>query len=365
LAAPKTTIWDLEPHTAAKHAILGRYLSAWLPILSHGGFPEIVYIDAFAGPGTYSKGEDGSPIIALKALLTHKSPIRATCRFHFIELDKDRAAALNDGITRLFSEFGRPANVHVTVHQDEFEKAYATIRPQLAAQRKPTFAFIDPFGWTGMPFDLVAELVQRPSSEVLINFMFEEVNRFLSHPDQVANFDRLFGGNAWISCVDQLGHKRNQCLRDLYACQLRERARANYVRHFEMKNARNATDYYLFFATNNFAGLKKMKEAMWKVDEGGQFSFSDATDPNQLVMFDRPRFDILSDQIASEFSGRTVPVSEVEHFVVAQTAFRETHFKSQVLKPMECSSLPQVKVVKAKPGRRQGTYPDGTVLEFA
>lgn len=57
------TIWDIEPHTAAKHDILRRYLQAWIPILG-STHERIVYIDAFAGPGIYKGGEDGSPIVA-------------------------------------------------------------------------------------------------------------------------------------------------------------------------------------------------------------------------------------------------------------------------------------------------------------
>lgn len=33
MAIPKETIWEIEPHTQAKHEILRRYLSAWFPIL--------------------------------------------------------------------------------------------------------------------------------------------------------------------------------------------------------------------------------------------------------------------------------------------------------------------------------------------
>src|SRR6266446_7528365 len=72
MAAPRTTVWELEPHTRAKHEILRRYLQAWMPILAQGGFKNILYIDGFAGPGRYAGGEDGSPIIAVS--LT--SPIR-------------------------------------------------------------------------------------------------------------------------------------------------------------------------------------------------------------------------------------------------------------------------------------------------
>lgn len=65
---PRTTIWELEPHTAAKHEILRRYLQAWAPILSQGKFPNLVIVDGFAGPGRYSRGEEGSPIISIKAV---------------------------------------------------------------------------------------------------------------------------------------------------------------------------------------------------------------------------------------------------------------------------------------------------------
>src|SRR5688572_7872743 len=94
MAAPKATIWLLDPPTRAKHAILRRYLQAWTPILSLGGFPTIAYVDGFAGPGIYAGGEDGSPIIALKAALEHKERIKATVLFLFIEEHADRAATL-------------------------------------------------------------------------------------------------------------------------------------------------------------------------------------------------------------------------------------------------------------------------------
>ena len=81
MTAPKSTVWDLSPHTKAKHGILKRYLQAWTPVLSLGGFPDIIYIAGFAGPGRYSKGEDGSPVIALREALAHKVP--ASTRLFF------------------------------------------------------------------------------------------------------------------------------------------------------------------------------------------------------------------------------------------------------------------------------------------
>ena len=365
MATPKQTIWELEPHTAAKHAILRRYMSAWLPILSHGGFQKLAYIDAFSGPGSYLGGEDGSPVIALKAMLDHESAIKAQCHFDFVELDPQRAAALTKAVEATTDQLGKPSNAHITVHQKTFEDAYVSIDAKLrSAKTIPTFAFIDPFGWKGLPFSIVSELLNRPSTEVLINFMFEEINRFLEHPDQGRNFDRLFGCSDWKACASLHGPERNRCIRDLYAQKLSQIAR--YVRFFEMRNKSNATDYFLFFATNNMIGLKKMKEAMWKVDQGGAFSFSDATHPDQLTLFvNEPNFKQLRTLILQRFKGREASVEQVEEFVVAETAFRETHFKRQILKPLEDDPNEGFAVIRAKPGRTKGSFPPGTVLKFA
>src|SRR5687768_1930123 len=72
---PRDVLWDLDPHTIAKHRILRRYVDAWLPIMA--SYPRrLVLIDGFAGPGRYRGGEDGSPVILLKAYLEHQQRVR-------------------------------------------------------------------------------------------------------------------------------------------------------------------------------------------------------------------------------------------------------------------------------------------------
>jgi hypothetical protein len=99
-----------------------------------------------------------------------------------------------------------------------------------------------------------------------------------------------------------------------------------------------------------------MKEAMWKVDALGEFRFSDVTDPNQMVMFNEPSFDSLRSEVLTRFSNRTATVAEVEEFVLAKTAFRETHYKKQILAPLEAAG--QLTVLNPKPNRRAGQYGD-------
>jgi three-Cys-motif partner protein len=363
MASPKTTVWPLEPHTRAKHAILRRYLQAWTPILTQGGFPRIAYVDGFAGPGQYQGGEEGSPIIALRAALDHRDRISANVIFLFVELDEDRAANLR----ALVDAIPLPPNFSPKIDGGRtFAQAFEDFRKLHVGQigrLPPTFAFIDPFGWTGAPFSVVQYILTQSSCEVFVTFMYEEINRFISLPDQAANFDELFGTVEWRNCVNLVKSvERNRCLHDLYVRQLKTAARAKYVRSFQMRNASGMTDYYLFYATNNLVGLKKMKEAMWKIDEGGEFTFSDATDPHQMVLFGKePRFELLQERILKRFGGQEASVGEIEEFVLNETAFRETHYKQQVLKPLELADPPRIAAINAAPARRRGTFGDAAM----
>ena len=224
MAAPRQTIWQLEPHTRAKHEILKRYLQAWMIILSQGKFAEILYIDGFAGPGEYAGGEAGSPIIALDTALGFKPPLTAKVHFLFVEERNDRA----DHLRKQVALRTLPANFSVIVEggvtfEAAFEKRYAEFVRN--GRLMPTFAFIDPFGWTGAPFSLVKKILAQRSCEVFVNFMYEEINRFIGHPDQVANFNSFFGTDEWKQCVDATDPRtRNRCLHDLYLRQLHTNA---------------------------------------------------------------------------------------------------------------------------------------------
>ena len=71
MATPTETLWELDPHTTAKHEILRRYLGAWFPILNrHHG--RIVYIDGFAGPGRYIGGEPQAHAYGRGRILVHR-----------------------------------------------------------------------------------------------------------------------------------------------------------------------------------------------------------------------------------------------------------------------------------------------------
>ena len=190
-------VWPLPPHTAAKHEILRLYLGAWFPILGTGTSRDLLYLDGFAGPGEYSGGERGSPLIALDAALPVASSLRGTARFVFSELDDARASHLQEVLDRR----SYPENFRLEVFPGRpFEEVVSQFLDELETSRSAMpalFVFIDPFGWTGFPMDLVRRILQLPRAEVFINFMYADINRFVSLDEQSSNFDSLFGCAEW------------------------------------------------------------------------------------------------------------------------------------------------------------------------
>lgn len=365
MPTPTKTIWPIEPHTLAKHEILRRYLGAWFGIMGQTN-PKIVYLDGFAGPGCYAEGQEGSPIIALRSALDHhKNQTIQNATFVFVEADGERVQQLRDEINKHFPSI--PPCFNILIKQNEFDDTLDHLLNQLDSQGQkldPTFAFIDPFGFAGAPFQLVQRLLSNPKTEVFINIMVEPINRFIGHPDPhiVNQIVALFGTNQ-VCQVIKSENNRVRKLIELYQAQLSKYAA--FVRYFEMRDKNNRPIYCLFFASNNRLGHVKMKEAFWKVDSNFGFSFSDATNPNQMVLFKDEVAPRLADELVGHFSGRQVLTEEIIHdYVEDQTAYTSKHAK-EALTILENSKRIMVDPKKndGRP-RRRGTFPDQVVVTF-
>lgn len=361
----KDIIWTIEPHTEAKHEILRKYLDAWLPIITrwHG---RVLYVDGFAGPGEYVNGEDGSPIIAIKSVLEHKADIRAEIRMLFIEANKNRYEFLKQKVDKL----KLPPNIKTKCICEKFYESLTEILNYLDEQKArlaPAFVFIDPFGFTGIPFSVIKRIMENERCEVLITFMYEEINRFISDKRLWDGLNETFGTEEWQQVISENDSKQREILlHNIYKKQLEQEVNIKFVHSFKMTNKINKTDYFLFFGTNSIVGLKKMKEAMWKVDESGAFQFSDATyNPAQPMLFQiEPNYDHLKKIILKNFKKKSVSIIELENFILTQTPFRETHYKKQILRPMEMEKEEEIKVDCPNRKRKKGTFPSDCIIQF-
>jgi three-Cys-motif partner protein len=344
----------MVPHTAAKHLLLKRYLDRWFPILGKYN-QRINYIDGFAGPGEYEGGEPGSPLLAIKAAKYHVEhgtlAPNVTINFIFVEANADYARHLQGKLDGL----SRPPQFKAGVIQGEFAGVIGGILDDLQTEKKllaPTFAFVDPFGFSGIPFDLMARILANPKCEVFVNIMIEFINRFLEHPNDkvLANFPNTFGTDEVLDIPRQSGDRARAIL-SLYRRQLKSKAK--FVGRFDMHGRKDQKTYSLFFASNSPKGFEKMKEAMWSVDEaeGGKFSDFEPGAAGQTSLFGCAG---LWEEMLARFRGKRVPMSQVEPFVIEQTDYLPQHARS-VLKDMEDGGRISVEPV---PGykRRKGTF---------
>jgi three-Cys-motif partner protein len=190
--------WDCPPHTKAKHQMLSRYLGGWYPILSSWN-GRVVFLDGFAGRGRYNDGSEGSPLIALRTLLDHQFFARMRHRefvFLFIEANYQNAQSLEYEIDAFKAARAPwPDSVKAYVINEKFDVTANSMLGTLREQKKnlaPTFAFVDPFGYSGLPMDVLAELLSYPHAEVFVNFMVGHVQRFIRRDGQENAMRSLF-----------------------------------------------------------------------------------------------------------------------------------------------------------------------------
>lgn len=363
MPAPTNVIWSMDDHTRAKHVILRKYLDAWFPIMASSN-ERLLLIDGFAGPGEYENGEIGSPLVMIEAFLRHNfDAVRSKeVMFLFVEKDHARLQHLRQLLQQRDKCEAFPPTMKYRFWEGAFADALDTILSHAEAQQAPlmpTFAFIDPFGYSDTPMSLIKRLMNHRGCEVLITFMYEEINRFLTanYSTKAQQYDSLFGTDEWRAIITGQPDSKERALRihDLYQNQLINYADARYVRSFCMRNKRNARDYYLFFATKHIKGMEAMKRAMWKVDPTGAYQFSDFTNPYQLFLFDQPDYTLLQSMLSNKFKGRTVSLQEIEEFVIGETPFFT--FKEKALRPMELAGKIEVQLLNPSARRGKGTFP--------
>lgn len=322
-----------------------------------------MFVDAFAGPGEYEDGELGSPVIALNALAKHSSQhmMRGQIDYVFIEKDRDRFDHLNEVIARQRKKGAVPSICKINTYNDTFTNVLPKLIDSISSHRIPTFVMIDPFGVSGAGMENIRALMDHPSIEVYVSFMYEPMNRFKDQTDFESPLDDLFGCSDWRQGIDIPDSKeRKEFFYGLYRKQLKLSG-ARHVLHFELYDG-DKLKYALFFATQSDQGCDKMKQAMWKVaptrgysfrgDKLGQLSF----EPTDF------HFNELERALISQFGmNKPITFESVEGFMRSdRVLFHSGHLKRHLAAMEQESTL----VVEQSPRKKRGAFPRGTILRF-
>lgn len=361
-------VWEAKPHTLAKIAILADYIHQWTQILgrSRRG-QDLVYVDGFAGPGEYTNHPEGSPIAALRSVtdalsLAGSGWIAGDVHCAFIEADHARMEHLRSRVRQL--ELHRRVKAHLI--EASFTEGLVRLRsqtPRAFSSAHPLLIFVDPFGATGAPFGVVANILGSPCSEVLVNLDADGIGRIFQAGETARAEDRLtevFGDISWRTALSRDVPFSALCRQvlDLYKAQLRSLPNCRYVFSFGMRTSSSAINYYLVFASQHHRGLEKMKEAMRRVDQYGDFSFTDTrVGDRPLFRLDDP--EVYARRLLEAFRGREVSYGELRDYALNETPFVNP---KQMLRCLEQGDLLVVR--SRNPRRRRGDFPEETTVSI-
>lgn len=346
--------WVYKKHTRVKHALLEKYLLAWMPILG-SRYPWVTYFDGFAGRGVYEDGSPGSPVLAMQ-LADKLAPRLQRVTLRFVERNPENYENLRAAVETELSRLTYPEKVSVHHTQGDFDEAACAFLDQAEARgasQAPSFFFIDPFGFTGVPLETVGRILSVPKTEVFFTFMLRDINRFLELGQLVDQMNVLFGGGCWRDVVSHADRER--ALVELYRRQLHEQANATYSLHFKVcESDSTATLYYLIHANNNFKGHQIMKGVMLNQGVNGEFAYlgkNDLSERTQMLLFDPNDTSALAGELLRRFAGQTLTFDGIMEAMChpwnLEPPFIERHYR-QVIKSMASDGSLCIRRVSSK-----------------
>ncbi len=301
--------WEMKAHTKVKHEILSKYLLAWTRKMSK--FQKICYFDCFAGRGEYDNGDIGSPLIALR-IASNNNHLFKKYIFTFIEKDKENYENLKNKIKdELKGKEEMYKNIDIIGPiNDEFANVAKEILKSVN-KISPSFFFIDPFGYSGLPFEIIKGIMSYEHTEVFVTLMNRDIARFYSDEKKEKAYNELFGTEKWVPLRKFNGVERENKTRNLYISQLKKIAK--WVRPYKLSmDEYRRTGYYLIHATNVFDGFKIMTDIMYRQNKsGGIFAYL-GPDEGQMRLCDySDNYEKLKEFLLKKFSKQTLTFVEL------------------------------------------------------
>lgn len=256
-------VYEDREQTQAKHFILRRYLQALaFKILR---ICDLTYVDGFSGPWK-TKSEDFSDSsfkIAITLLkdaqqrITEETGRRPRVRCFFSEVEPAAFAQLHAAVV----PFHQPEQgFEVKTYQGMFEHAVPEIRSFVG--RSFALIFIDPTGWAGYPFDKLKSLFAPRMCEVLINFMYSFISRFVDAEDEgiVESLNPILGGPGWRSRLDPT-LPRGEAVLKLFRASLKAAGEFEYVVATKIDKAtEDRPHFFMAYGTKAYKGLTTFRD---------------------------------------------------------------------------------------------------------
>jgi len=326
--------WNYEEQTQMKHRVLRAYYRVYASKL--GRSRNTLFFDCHGGCGAYIQSDGtlsyGSSIL-INSVAEQVFANRPFTHNHIIICERDKGYFEN--LNKVLKDLGIYDKRIITYNKD-YNDALLDSSNKVAYRSNSTLFFIDPFGYYDTPMLGMGDLMKHFGNEILVNFMFDFLNRGIS----VSNIDEsqltsFFGCEDWKNARYLSGGERETFLVDLYKRKLKETTRANFVFAYRLcYPAKDQTYYYLIHATNHIDGISLMKSSFASINYGRVEYLGKRNDEMSLFDMDYYKQSELANLLNKKFTGKTFSFIEILESIIEDTASLEKDLRG-ALKEME------------------------------
>jgi three-Cys-motif partner protein len=328
MGQPTEPLWNSEPRTLLKHQIYRQYLHCWMGKICQS-FRTSTVVDAFAGPGSYLDGPDGSPVVIAKTFTEHsRRPRFKLLRLICLEKRPDRRDLLATRIAGL----PRVPRLDVQICPaagllDCFPDVRAAAHGRDSGT--PVLWILDPFDYSSVPFQLVKACLAAPRDELLVTWFADELYRFCGDPGKEHAIDQHFGTPVWRRARRVAGESaRKEELLRVYRESL-ESVGEVHTGAFSIASKNETARYSLVFATHSDAGMGCFNDMKWRMDPYSGHHVSEKRSLGQLGLFDEtPVLGPLRTWLESR-AGQALTFEQLARHA-GRLGFRETHLRTEL-----------------------------------
>lgn len=321
--------WDIEEHTLIKHKSINDYIDKWVQIL--GKYNDLTIFDCYGGNGIYknSKGDIflGSPLLILKSIQKYHNKTGISAKLVVIEKNKNIITNLRKVIENHGLE-----DFCVILNNDFAKDALEIIE---LYKSDANFFFIDPFGYD-VDFKILEYIMALEKTEIVLNFMYNGINRGISVESVHPLINRLFGCSDWIDCKGLEKQEREEKIMSIYKNQCKSIAR--YVFPYRLCFPdKDRTYYYLFHMSNNLKGSIIMKSSFAKFNYGRVEYLGKLK--NQDTIFDIFKTDFTQDYLIDVFESQTKTYDAIIEAIIDDCPYLESDLRNALKKAEKENSI--------------------------
>ena len=347
--------WEYEEQTKMKHKVLSYYFPQWLQILGKWN-KSLNYIDGFGGIGAYHIKKDieankylsnnfGSPVVAILQINKLMEKGRVS-KIGIVVVDENKENIKN--LKEVF-KYNKVAIEDIEFIEGNFDQEINRILDSFEKKLKslaPTFFLIDPFGFSQVKMETIARILKQPKSEIVVNFMYNAIQRWVSHPNPKLqiHYDNLFGCKDWKNYIGKRTDEKERYLIGLFKKQCKEYGKAKFVYPFRLSFPNKDMPYYYFFhLCNHRLGCIRFKDSFAKFNIGDleykgngfkQESLFKPLEKNQ-------KREIFVDHLLNKFKGKKISYGSLLDLFIDECDFLENGIK-KILQELEKSGIIEI-----------------------